>query len=154
MSTTSTSLPPMPWHSRPQRVFLIRAFPATRPDEYLSVRVWKEDGEDEEVGMIRDLSDWTEPVQGMLRSALDRRYLLPEITRIHSLKLAFGFLEFDAETDAGRRQFTVRWTQSHALSFAERGKLLIDTNDNRYVVRDPQRLPQHDREIFLQHVYW
>jgi hypothetical protein len=46
----------------------------------------------------------------MLRSALDRRYLLPEIRIIHGMKLDSGFLEFDVATEDSRHQFTIRST--------------------------------------------
>ncbi|MEM7316327.1 MAG: DUF1854 domain-containing protein, partial [Planctomycetota bacterium] len=88
------------------RVFLIRTFPATYPNKFISVRTWNDGGDDDEVGIIRRLEDWDETTRTRLRSALDRRYLLRRIIKIHSLKLDFGFLEFDVETDAGRQQFT------------------------------------------------
>lgn len=138
----------------PRRVFLIRTFPATRPDEFISVRSWNEGGDDDELGMIRHLSDWPEETQAMIRQALDRRYLLRGISKIHNLKLESGFLEFDVETNAGRHQFTSRWTQDKVLAFGDKGKLLIDENDNRYVVADVDALSTRDREIFLQYVYW
>ncbi len=137
-----------------QRVFLIRTFPATHQQEFISVRTWNEGGDDEEIGIIRALADWPKETQNALKSALDRRYLLRTITEIHSLKLSFGFLEFDVETTTGRQQFTSRWTQSKALTFGENGKLLIDNDDNRYVVPNVDKLTDRDREIFLQYVYW
>jgi hypothetical protein len=135
-------------------VFVLRTFPATHPERYLSVRTWNADGEDVEVGLIGNLAEWPLPAQALVRQSLERRYLLRRITAIHSLKLAFGFLEFDVETDAGRTQFLLRWTQSQALDFADNGKLLIDTEENRYVVPNVEQLSKRDQERFLQYVYW
>lgn len=135
-------------------VFIVCAFPATRPDEYLSVRYWDEDGDDVELGMIRDIRDWPEATRTLLRRAIDRRYLLRRVTGIHAIKLAFGFLECDVQTSLGRAQFTMRWTQSKAVPFGDNGKLLIDTNDNRYVVPDISELPPREAELFEQYVYW
>ena len=142
-----------PEDESPLRVFLIRTFPAKHEDAYISVRTWNEGGDDDELGIIGQVSAWSEQAQ-WIRQALDRRYLLRKIKRIHSLKLDFGFLEFDVETSVGRQQFTMRWTQSRALRFGENGKLLIDTNDNRYIVQNVDELPQAEREVFLQYVYW
>lgn len=136
------------------RVFLVRTFPAKHRDQYISVRTWNEGGDDDELGLMRSVEEWPEETQKLIRGALDRRYLLRNITKIHSLKLSFGFMEFDVETDAGRLQFTSRWTQSKALTFGENGKLLIDTNENRYVVSDVDALSPEDRDVFLQYVYW
>ena len=136
------------------RVFMIRTFPATHPNEYISVRCWNEGGDDDELGMIRDLSQWPTEVRKHIQRVLERRYLLRRIERIHSLKLDGGFLEFDVEADDERHQFTCRWTQSKALTFGDNGKMLIDTDDNRYVVPNIDTLSERDREIFLQYVYW
>lgn len=138
----------------PTRVFLIRTFPATYVDEFVSVRTWNEGGDDDELGIIRAVAEWPQESQDLIRKALDRRYLLRQIKKIHSLKLSFGFLEFDVETNVGRQQFTSRWTQSKALTFGDNGKLLIDTDDNRYVVANVDDLPPNDRSVFLQYVYW
>lgn len=137
-----------------QRVFLIRAFPASHPEQFVSVRTWDENGDDTELGMLHSLSDWPTEADAAIRAALERRYLLRKITRIHSIKLSFGFLEFDVETTSGRQQFTARWTQSKATNFGKRGKLMTDTEDNQYVVADVEELSPRDREIFLQYVYW
>ncbi len=145
------------WHDEEQKsssVFVVRTFPATQPDAYLSVRGWDDQGDEVELGMIRDLSAWPAESQARVRQLLARRYLLRQILRIHSIKLEHGFLEFDTETDVGRQQFTLRWTASQAVDFGENGKLLIDTEENRYVLPDINTLPTPDREKFLQNVYW
>lgn len=134
--------------------FVVRTFPATHPDEYLSVRGWS-DGDDEvEIGMIRCLRQWPVDSQVNIEESLSRRYLMREIREIHSIELRHGFLDFDVGTNQGRYQFTMRWTQSQANDFGENGKLLVDTEENRYVVRDLTKLSARDQERFLQYVYW
>ena len=135
-------------------VFLLRTFPATHTDEYISVRCWNKGGDDDELGIIRNLTDWPLEIQTAIRDVLNRRYLIRKIEAIHNIKLDTGFLEYDVETDVGRQQFTSRWTQSKALAFGDHGKLLIDTNDNRYVVADVNELGERDRVKFLQYIYW
>ena len=137
-----------------QRAFLIRAFPASQPDKYLSVRTWNEDGDDVELGMIRDLGEWSEKARAVLTQALNRRYLLRPILRIHEVRLSQGFLDFDIESISGRTQFIMRWTSGKATEFGENGKLIVDMEGNRYVVEDIGALPDADREKFLQYVYW
>jgi ATP-binding cassette, subfamily B, bacterial len=48
----------------------------------------------------------------------------------------------------------MRWTQSQAIDYGENGKLIIDTEENRYLVRDIAKLSAADQEKFLQYVYW
>ena len=52
------------------------------------------------------------------------------------------------------RTATSTSTQSQAIDFGTDGKMLIDTEENRYVVRSVDDLPKTDREKFLQYVYW
>jgi hypothetical protein len=76
------------------------------------------------------------------------------IGRVHDVKLAHGYLDFDVECDVGRRTFTTRWTQSQVIDFGGEGKMLIDTEENRWVIHRVDDLPKPDRERFLHYVYW
>lgn len=134
--------------------FILRTFPASYPNEYLSVRGWNSDGDEIELGMIRELSQWSSDDQIEITEALSRRYLMREITAIHSVSLKFGFLDFEVQTPRGRATFSMRWTQSQAIDYGENGKLIIDTEENRYLVSDIGRLSPTDQEKFLQYVYW
>jgi len=135
-------------------VFVVRTFPATHPEEYLSVRGWNDCGEEIELGMLRSLADWPAESQDVVRTALKRRSLVRTISAVHDVKLGHGYLDFDVETDVGRQQFTTRWTGSQAIDFGPDGKMLIDTEENRYVVPNVSALPAPDREKFLHYVYW
>ncbi|MFM7205951.1 MAG: DUF1854 domain-containing protein [Planctomycetaceae bacterium] len=135
-------------------IFVVRAFPATHPEEYLSIRGWDEHGDEVELGMIRRLADWPDADRAVLRAAAARRALVREIRRVHDVRLVHGYLDFDVDTDIGRRQFTARWTQGQAFDFGTGGRMLIDTDENRWVVPKVDDLPAPDRERFLQYVYW
>lgn len=137
-----------------ESIFVVSALPASQPERYLSVRQWRDHGEDVEIGMISDLKEWSESNQHMVRRLLSRRYLMRSIAKVHEVKLRLGFLEFDVETNLGNEKFVMRWTQSQAIDFGEHGKMLLDTEENRYIVPDIEALPKPDRERFLQYVYW
>jgi len=66
----------------------------------------------------------------------------------------FVFVDFDVMTSEGRAKFSMRWTQSQAIDFGENGKLITDTEENRYLIRDLGLLSRLDQEKFLQYVYW
>ena len=135
-------------------IFVVRGFPATHPDEYLSVRSWGESGDEVELGMIRRLADWPAASRDVIGTALARRSLVRRIDRVHAARLAHGYLDLDVDTDVGRREFTIRWTASQAVDFGADGKMLIDTEENRWVVPRIEALPKVDREKFLHYVYW
>jgi hypothetical protein len=41
----------------------------------------------------------------------------------------------------------MRWTQSQAQDFGERGEVLVDTEDNRLLAPDVDALPRRQREL-------
>jgi ABC-type multidrug transport system ATPase subunit len=135
-------------------VFAVACFPATRPESYVSIRAWNEKDEEIEIGLIEDLSLWPIDQQQLVRRSLAQRYLLPRIRSIESIQLMGGYLDFKATTERGPVEFTLRWSQNQAIDFNERGKLLIDTEDNRFVVPDLATLPRADRDRFQQYIYW
>jgi ATP-binding cassette, subfamily B, bacterial len=90
----------------------------------------------------------------LLRGALARRYFLRRITAIEEIKLEYGHLLFRVSTKQGSAEFTMRWTQSNAQDFGSRGKVLLDLEDNRFLVADIDELATRERELFQRFVYW
>jgi ATP-binding cassette subfamily B protein len=135
-------------------IFVVRTFPATHPEGYLSVRGWSDAGEEIEVGMVRALADWPAASQEIVRVALRRRSLVRVVQQVHDVRLSHGYLDLDVTTDVGRQAFTIRWTGSQAIDFGADGKMLIDTEENRWVIPRIADLPEADRERMLHYIYW
>ena len=135
-------------------VFAIQCFPATHPDDFISLRTWDREGNERELGIARNLGAWSGHNQKLVREALSRRYFLRRITAVDSIKLECGYLLFEVQTDHGPAQFVMRWTQSQVQDFAARGKVLLDVDDNRFLVPDVDELPQRERDLFQRYIYW
>jgi ATP-binding cassette, subfamily B, bacterial len=135
-------------------VFAVNLFPATNPSDYISLRVWTRDGEQQEIGILRNLDQWPIESQMLVRHALDRRYFLQTIDGVDSIRLELGHLHCDVRTSHGPKRFTMRWSQSQVQDFGMRGKMLLDLDDNRFLVPDVQALPPKERELFQRFVYW
>ena len=60
----------------------------------------------------------------------------------------------EVETDRGPRSFTMHWTGETAQEHGERGKVLTDVDENRYVIPDVTALPAEDRKAFERYIYW
>jgi hypothetical protein len=135
-------------------VFAVRALPATWPDHFISLRYADAEGQDHEIGMVRELADWPGEARGLLAEALARRYFIRVITAIERIELEYGLLTFRVETDHGPAQFTMRSSHSQALDFGPAGKLLLDVDDNRYLVPDVEGLPRRQQTLFRRYVYW
>jgi hypothetical protein len=74
-------------------VFIVRAFPASWQQCYLSVRGYNEQGEEVELGMIRDLDVWPTLDRQQVEQALAKRRLLRRITRVLAVTLKHGSLD-------------------------------------------------------------
>jgi hypothetical protein len=135
-------------------VFAVRALPASAPDRYVSLRYADADGQEHEIGIVRNLADWPDPARSLIAGALERRYFIREITAIDTIELQYGLLSFRVQTDRGPAEFTMRNSHSQAQDYGKSGKLLIDVDDNRYVVRDIDRLPRRQQTLFRRYVYW
>jgi ATP-binding cassette subfamily B protein len=135
-------------------VFAVSCFPATRPGDFISLRVTDLDGNERELGIVRHLDRWPADVQSLIRAALERRYFLRRIVGIDDIRLEYGYLNLSVRTEQGPSQFTMRWTQSQVQDFGTNGKVLLDLEDNRFLVPDVDELPTRERDLFQRYVYW
>ena len=123
------------------------AFPASHPEEFISLRQSDPLGGDEEVGLIRALADWPGSAREALRRSLDRRYLLRRIEGIHGLRTAGDRLEFVVETDSGPSTFRIDPRGDGLQPYGRGGRLLVDVEQNFYVIPDLDALPQRQRQL-------
>jgi hypothetical protein len=48
----------------------------------------------------------------------------------------------------------MRWAQNQTQDFGSNGKILVDLEDNRFLVPDIGALPTRDRELLQRYIYW
>ncbi len=135
-------------------LFAVRALPATFPNQFISLRYADDDGQEHEVGLLRDLADWPAKDRALLQQALARRYFVRVITTIEDIQSKYGLLTFQVQTDRGPVRFTMRHSHSQAQEYGENGKLLLDVDDNRYLIPDVDALPRRQHLLFRRYVYW
>lgn len=135
-------------------VFTAYAFPVAHRDRYISLLWTSEEGEDLEIGIIRDLGEFPDDQADLIREALRRRYFIHTITKIHHVGWKYGFVAMDVETDKGPVSFMMRWRTHQAVSYGQRGKVLIDVNRNRYLIPDLDELSPRERKDFTRIIYW
>ncbi|HEY7328922.1 MAG TPA: DUF1854 domain-containing protein [Gemmataceae bacterium] len=135
-------------------LFAVRALPATYSDQFISLRYADDDGQEYEVGLIRDLADWPAEDRTLVAQALARRYFVRTITAIDSIEAKYGLLMFQVHTDRGPVRFTMRHSHSQAQEYGENGKLLLDVDDNRYLIPDVDALSRRQHLLFRRYVYW
>ena len=125
-----------------ERILILRSFPITNPDEFLSVRQpdSRKQGRGKEIGMIRRITDFDEATGRLFLEELDRRYFSPQLLKITSCKEKFGYSYWEAETTAGNVMFILNNPFSN-IRVLEDGRIIInDIDGNSFEIPDPNKL--------------
>ena len=112
------------------RVYLQRTFPFEMPDCYISVQ----NGDGDEAGIIRALSDFDAETNKILTTELERKYYTPKITKILSLKETRGYSYWKVMSDAGEISFTLQDTQRSISKVGEDRAFITDICGSRYEI--------------------
>lgn len=123
------------------RVDILRLFPLHQSEKYLSVRRQAEGHRDRntELGIIEDLSVFSEEEKKLVTDELTKRYFVPEIIKVKNAKEEFGHTYWETETTAGERNFTTFDMSSSLVRISENSVLLIDVDGSRYLIPDLRR---------------
>lgn len=116
---------------RHERVWLHRSFPFDRPNEYISVQ----NKDQEEIGLIKTISDFNDSIQKVIKDELDRKYYTPQIIKIITLKETRGFSFWKVVTDTGEQSFTLQDTSKSIARIGEDRAFIFDICGNRYEIK-------------------
>ncbi|MCS7253398.1 MAG: DUF1854 domain-containing protein [Armatimonadota bacterium] len=125
-----------------RRIKPVRLFPLTAKDRMISI--FDEAGK--EIGIIREIKQLDAKSRAALESELSERYFMPRITKINAIKIEFGMMKWDVETDRGRRQFLVRERNDVQLLLGNR-VLIVDADGNPYEIPNYMTLDAQSRAL-------
>ena len=134
--------------------FAIRMFPVRLPDRFISLHYTDTAEKEREIGVIDDLTAFSEEQQALVRRSLSMQYHEQRVRRILEIRTEFGLLFFRIETQRGEEEFVMPWRGDRAEDFGENGKVLLDAHDNRYIIPDLTALPQGDLQRLRNFIYW
>ena len=132
------------------RVQVVRMFPFTDPDHYISIRTSDENSK--EIGIIKDLGDVPSETRDLLEAQMNLRYFTPVITKIINIKDEYGYAYFDVMTDRGECRFTINMGGSSVVHLSETRILISDVAENRFEIPDVLKLSAGERkklDLFL-----
>lgn len=118
------------------KVDLYQAFPFSLEYKYISVRNQK----DQEIGVIKDVADFSSQVQEAIKNELQWRYYAPEIKQILNIKEEFGHMYWDVETNRGLRKFVTRGRDDGVYPITDQRLLIIDMTGNRFEILNYHQL--------------
>ena len=127
---------------------VMRAFPLSEPDRFLSVR----DSANNEVGLLVDPAALGGENRTLVEKELERRYLVPAVTRIVAAKERFGTVDWTMETDRGVCRFTTRNLRENVRRPAPGRIILSDVDGNRYDVRNVDNLNRESQDLLFRHL--
>ncbi len=119
-----------------QRAFLCRQFPFELEWDFISVL----DEEQQELGIIRRLSDFSGEAEELLREELRRRYYAPVIEAILQVKERYGFSYWKVKTAEGELSFTLHDTYRSIVHADENRLLFLDVDGNRFEIPNVEAL--------------
>lgn len=131
-----------------ERVKIIRLFPFTDPDRFISVR----DENEKEIGVIEDLANLSEDTTSLLKEQLELYYFTPVITKIIGIKDEHGYAYFHVLTDRGECRFTINMGANAVAKLTETRLLITDLDGNRFEIPDVLSLSvkeQRKLDLFL-----
>jgi|SRR5690554_6486837 len=120
-----------------------RLFPLTNKDGYINLV----DRNDEEVGIILDLRSLDKDSRDNIRMSLERYYVLPQILEIISIEEKYGIGRWDVSTNKGKKSFEVVNNNTDIKKLGGGHLVIIDSDDNRYEIRDYKRLNNTGRKL-------
>ncbi|MBQ9118739.1 MAG: DUF1854 domain-containing protein [Lachnospiraceae bacterium] len=120
------------------RVQVVRMFPFSDPDQYISIRT--PDERSKEIGIIENMKQVSKETAEMLREQLALRYFTPIITKIINIKDEYGYAYFDVVTDRGACRFTINMGGHSVVHLSETRILISDIDENRFEIPDVTKL--------------
>ena len=58
------------------------------------------------------------------------------------------------DTNLGPRNFIMRYSGEAAQDYGQGGKILLDVEENRYLIPATASLTEADRKLFERYIYW
>ncbi len=132
------------------RVQVIRLFPFTDPNKYISIRTVEE--RSKEIGVIKDMKDVSKDTGKMLEEQLNLHYFTPIIQKVIDIKDEYGYAYFHVMTDRGECRFTINMGGNAVVRLTDSRLLITDLDENRFEIPDVFQLSQKEQrklDLFL-----
>lgn len=132
------------------RVQVVRLFPFTEPDQFISIRTVEE--RSREIGVIEDMKKVSGETRKMLEEQLNLHYFTPVIRKVLDIKDEYGYAYFHVLTDRGECRFTINMGGNAVVRLTDTRLLITDLDENRFEIPDVLQLSQKEQrklDLFL-----
>ncbi len=126
-----------------ERIQVIRLFPFTEPDKFISIRTVEE--RSKEIGIIEDIKKMSVKTKKMLEEQMNLHYFTPIIEKIIDIKDEYGYAYFYVLTDRGECRFTINMGGNAVVRLSDSRLLITDLDENRFEIPDVFSLTQKEQ---------
>lgn len=132
------------------RVQVVRMFPFSDKDRFISVRTTDEHSK--EIGIVERLEELDQETVRMLEEQLTLHYFTPVIEKVLKIKDEYGFAYWNVVTNHGPCNFTIRMGGNSVIHLSDSRILIMDIDENRFEIPDVNKLTPGERkklDLFL-----
>ena len=130
------------------KVSVSRAFPLSDPEHYIGFL----DGGGKDVGMLHDPDQLDPESRKVVEEELEKRYFVPLVERVSSVKEEFGTIYWTVDTDRGTKEIVVRNLRDNIQELAQGRVIITDADGNRYEFPDINKLDNKSLGIIMRNL--
>lgn len=130
------------------KVSVSRAFPLSDPDHYIGFL----DGAGKDVGLLHDPGQLDHDSRRVVDEELERRYFVPVVERVLSVKEEFGTVYWMVETDRGEKEVIVRNMRDNLQELSASRIIITDVDGNRFEFPDINKLDGKSLGIIMRNL--
>jgi hypothetical protein len=125
-----------------------RTFPLSDPEHYIGFL----DGAGKDIGMLYDPEQLDSESRHIVEEEIDRRYFVPVVDRVISVKEEFGAVYWKVETDRGEKDLVVRNLRDNMQELSATRLMITDVDGNRFEIPDVTRLDNKSQGIIMRNL--
>ena len=130
------------------KVTVARAFPLSDPDHYLGFL----DGGGKDIGLLIDPAPMDAESRVVVDEELEKRYFVPVVERVLSVKEEFGTVYWKVETDRGEKEIVARNLRENIMELSSSRLIITDIDNNRFEFPDTNKLDGRSLGIIMRNL--
>jgi len=131
-----------------RKVAVARAFPLSDPDHYLGFL----DGDGKDIGLLHDPGQLDPESRQIVEEELEKRYFVPIVERVLTIKEEFGTIYWTVETDRGQKEIIVRNLRDNLQELSASRVIITDVDGNRFEFADVSKLDGKSQGVILRNL--
>jgi len=130
------------------KVTVSRSFPLSDPHHYLGFL----DGAGKDIGLLIDPGHLDAESRAIVDEELEKRYFVPVVERVLSVKDEFGTVYWKVETDRGEKEIVARNLRDNIMELSSGRIIITDIDNNRFEFPDINKLDGRSLGIIMRNL--